>query len=105
MRTVSMIGRSLVKYRVLCANEQNGNYVLTAFLQRSAPIGAKRFRTFPEWAECRQDPDLGHAQPHHRVDTDQSAAGLNVGLGYQVAVSPRVPSFDRNWILSVRLNF
>ena len=31
--------------------------------------------------------------------------GLNVGLGYQRTVSPRVPSFDRNWILSVRLNF
>ena len=30
---------------------------------------------------------------------------LNVGMGCQLAVLPRVPSFDRNWILSVRLNF
>jgi len=35
----------LMKYRILSANEQNGNYVLTAFLQESAPIGAKRFST------------------------------------------------------------
>jgi hypothetical protein len=31
--------------------------------------------------------------------------GISVGLGYQLAVSPRVPTFDRNWILSVRLSF
>jgi hypothetical protein len=29
----------LVKYRLLSANEQNGNYILTAFLQGSAPTG------------------------------------------------------------------
>ena len=29
----------LVKYRILSANEQNGNYILTAFLQGSAPTG------------------------------------------------------------------
>jgi len=31
--------------------------------------------------------------------------GLNVGLGYQLTVSPRVPTFDKNWISSVRLDF
>jgi hypothetical protein len=31
--------------------------------------------------------------------------GINVGLGYGVAVRPRVPTFDRNWMLSVRLSF
>jgi hypothetical protein len=124
----------LIKYRILSANEQEGNYVLTAFLQGSAPTGAKRLSTdayaiiptiaggigwgnfqhpddskrvfpdqpgiedrgfddleprpsspfrrgvlagsrdelhlFPEWAECRQDPDLDHAQPHRGVHTD-----------------------------------
>jgi len=29
----------LVKYRLLSANEQNGNYIVTAFLQGSAPTG------------------------------------------------------------------
>ena len=29
----------LVKYRILSANEQNGNYILSAFLQGSAPTG------------------------------------------------------------------
>lgn len=29
----------LIKYRILSANEQNGNYILTAFLQGSAPTG------------------------------------------------------------------
>jgi hypothetical protein len=29
----------LVKYRILSANEQSGNYILTAFLQGSAPTG------------------------------------------------------------------
>jgi hypothetical protein len=38
------------------------------------------------------------------IPIDQRLA-LNVGLGYQLALSPRVPTFDRNWILSVRLNF
>ena len=46
MRTVLAIGPFLLmKYRVLSANEQEGNYVLTAFLQGSAPIGAERFST------------------------------------------------------------
>ena len=31
--------------------------------------------------------------------------GLNVGLDYQLALSPRVPTFGRSWILSVRLSF
>ncbi len=31
----------LVKYRLLSANEQNGNYILTAFLQASAPTGVQ----------------------------------------------------------------
>lgn len=35
----------LMKYRILSANEQEGNYLLTAFLQGSAPTGAERFST------------------------------------------------------------
>jgi hypothetical protein len=31
----------LVKYRLLSANEQNGNYIVTAFLQGSAPTGVQ----------------------------------------------------------------
>jgi hypothetical protein len=31
----------LVKYRLLSANEQNGNYIVTAFLQGSAPTGVE----------------------------------------------------------------
>jgi hypothetical protein len=31
----------LVKYRLLSANEQNGNYILTVFLQGSAPTGVQ----------------------------------------------------------------
>ena len=34
-----------MKYRILSANEQAGTYVLTAFLQGSAPTGAERFST------------------------------------------------------------
>jgi hypothetical protein len=29
--------------------------------------------------------------------------GLNIGLSCQVNVSPRMPSFDSSWILSVRI--
>jgi hypothetical protein len=32
----------LVKYRILAANEENGNYILTAFMSVSAPTGSKR---------------------------------------------------------------
>ena len=35
----------LMKYRILSANEQEGNYVLTPFMQGSAPTGAKSFST------------------------------------------------------------
>jgi hypothetical protein len=35
----------LIKYRIFSANEQNSDYVLTAFLQENAPTGAKRFST------------------------------------------------------------
>ena len=159
----------LMKYRILSANEQNGNYVLTAFLQESAPLGAERFSTnayaiiptiaggigwgsfniqttlsesFPTsrvskigdstiwnlalqahfgevfWPEVETNytyfPNGPHAGKSQLSITPNLIVGsipiygrlaLNVGLGYQLAVSPRVPSFDRNWILSVRLNF
>ena len=159
----------LMKYRVLSANEQEGNYVLTAFLQGSAPIGAERFSTdayaiIPTiaggigWGNFNIQTTLSESFPISRVSKigdatiwnvalqahfgevlwpevemnytyfpnglragktqtsitpnlivgsipiDQRLA-LNVGLGYQLALSPRVPTFDRNWILSVRLNF
>jgi len=35
----------LVKYRLLSANEQNGNYIVTAFLQGSAPTGVQALTT------------------------------------------------------------
>lgn len=35
----------LVKYRLLSANEENGNYILTVFLQGSAPTGVQAFTT------------------------------------------------------------
>lgn len=159
----------LMKYRILSANEQQGNYVLTAFLQGSAPTGAERFSTnayaiIPTiaggigWGSLNIQTTLSESFPTSRVskigdatiwnlalqahldevfwpevETNYSyfangpRAGksqlsitpnlivgsipiygrlaLNVGLGYQLTVSPRVPSFDRNWILSVRLNF
>jgi hypothetical protein len=159
----------LMKYRILSANEQNGDYVLTAFLQESAPTGAKRFSTnayaiIPTiaggigWGNFNIQTTLSESFPTSRVSKIGDATiwnlalqahigevfwpevetnytyfpngpragkaqisitpnlivgsipinqrlGLNIGVGYQVAVSPRVPSFDRNWILSVRLNF
>ena len=159
----------LMKYRILSANEQNGNYVLTAFLQESAPIGAKGFSTdayaiIPTiaggigWGNFDIQSTLSESFPTRRVSKIGDSTiwnlafqghfgevfwpevemnytyfpngpragktqisitpnliigsipinqrlGLNIGLGYQVAVSPRVPTFDRNWILSVRLNF
>ncbi len=158
-----------MKYRILSANEHDGNYVLTAFLQGSAPTGAERFSTnayaiiptiaggigwgsfniqttlsesFPTsrvskigdvtiwnlavqshvgevfWPEVETNytyfpngPHVGKSQlsitPNLIVGTIPiyKRLGLNVGLGYQRTVSPRVLSFDRNWILSVRLNF
>ncbi len=35
----------LFKYRLLSANEQNGNYIVTAFLQTGLPTGAAAFTT------------------------------------------------------------
>jgi hypothetical protein len=35
----------LIKYRFLCANEENGNYVLTGFLAFGAPVGSRAFTT------------------------------------------------------------
>lgn len=159
----------LMKYRILSANEQEGNYVLTAFLQGSAPTGAEAFSTnaysiIPTiaggvgWGSFNFQTTLSESLPTRRVSKIGDATiwnlalqahvaelfwpevemnytyfpngphagknqisitpnlivgtipiyqrlGISVGLGYQVAVSPRVPSFDRNWILSVRLNF
>ena len=39
----------LVKYRLLSANEQNGNYILTFFLQGQAPTGIKALTDYPTW--------------------------------------------------------
>ena len=151
------------------ANEREGNYVLTAFLQGSAPTGAERFSTnayaiIPTiaggigWGNFNIQTTLSEAFPTRRVSKIGDATiwnlalqshvgevfwpevemnytyfpngpragksqisitpnlivgtipiyqrlGISVGLGYQLAVAPRVPTFDRNWILSVRLNF
>jgi hypothetical protein len=35
----------LIKNRFLCANEENGNYVLTGFLAFGAPVGSRAFTT------------------------------------------------------------
>jgi hypothetical protein len=159
----------LMKYRILSANEQGGNYVLTAYLQGSAPTGAKPFSTdtyaiiptiaggigwgsfdiqttlsesFPTsrvsaigdatiwnvalqaqvgevfWPEVETSytyyPNGPHAGKSQISITPNLIVGnipiygrlaLNLGLGYELTVSPRVPTFDRSWILSVRLNF
>jgi hypothetical protein len=159
----------LMKYRILTANEQEGDYVLTAFLQGSAPTGATRFTTnayaiIPTiaggigWGNFNVQTTLSESFPTSRMSKIGNATiwnlalqshvgevlwpevemnyayfpngpragkyqisitpnfivgsipiygrlALNVGLGYQVALSPRAPTFDRNWILSVRLNF
>jgi hypothetical protein len=159
----------LMKYRILSANEQKGNYVLTAFLQGSAPTGAERFSTnaygiIPTiaggigWESFNVQTTLSESLPTRRVSRIGDATiwnlalqahvgevfwpevetnytyfpngpragksqvsitpnliiatipvyqrlGMGVGFGYQLAVSPRVPSFDRGWILSLRLYF
>jgi hypothetical protein len=39
----------LIKYRLLSANEQNGNYILTVFLQGQAPTGIAALTDYPTW--------------------------------------------------------
>jgi len=39
----------LIKYRLLSANEQNGNYILTVFLQGQAPTGIAALTDYPEY--------------------------------------------------------
>jgi hypothetical protein len=38
-----------IKQRILSANEENGNYILTAFLGFQAPTGVSAFTTSPAW--------------------------------------------------------
>jgi hypothetical protein len=38
-----------IKHRILSANEENGNYILTAFVGAQAPTGIKAFTNRPAW--------------------------------------------------------
>jgi len=162
----------LVKYRMLSANEESGNYILTAFLQAGIPTGAAAFTTNAYvvqptiafgagWQDfdaqatlSEQNPigtnkaenTFGHpvlvnvATQYHLWDVlwpeleanytwypDGAKEGksqvfltpgiifgrfpiagrakLIFGVGYQFAVSPHTPSYDNNWILTVRTAF
>ena len=162
----------LVKYRILSANEESGNYILTAFVQTGIPTGATAYTTNAYvvqptiafgmgWDDFdiqatlseqnpvgtnRAEDNFGHpilvnaAAQYHLWDVfwpefetnytyypDGSKAGksqvfltpgvifgrfpiadrvkLIVGVGYQFDVSPRMPAYDNNWVLTLRTTF
>jgi hypothetical protein len=125
----------LIKNRFLCANEENGNYVLTGFLAFSAPVGSQAFTTKnfaitptiaagKGWGNFDMQLTFSSTFPTGDVQTlgtpllTNLTPGvvlgkirlygrltLTVGMGYQFAVSHAHPQYENNWILSVRTNF
>lgn len=163
----------LVKYRLVSANEQEGNYIVTAFLQMSAPTGVEAFtnnayiiqptlafgkgwgdfdiqatvsQQYPVGGSTMVERNFGYpvltnvAFQYHPWETmwpefeinhtwwpDGVREGKNqiyltpgiifgrfpiyervkliVGAGYQFAVSPKVPGFNNNVVLTMRTTF
>jgi hypothetical protein len=83
----------LVKQRLLSANEQNGNYVVTAFLSAQAPIGVPQFSN------------------NAYVITPTLAAGKGFGnFDIQATTSLAVPTSHRNtlglaWATNITLQY
>jgi hypothetical protein len=70
----------LVKYRLWSANEQNGNYAVSTFLNLTVPNGGANFTT------------------HHFVFTPAVAAGKGWGhFDIQTALAVSVPDNDSGW--------
>jgi hypothetical protein len=91
----------LVKYRLLYANETNGNYILTAFLGATVPTGGEHFTTDrytftptiaggKGWGRFDVQSTLGISLPTDR-GTDPSGPGTplawNTALQYKLGMS------------------
>jgi len=86
----------LVKYRLLSANEQQGNYILTAFLQGTAPTGSVAFteRQYvitptlaagKGWGDFDVQATLGMAFPNRYINDTGRAITNNVAFQYHLA--------------------
>ena len=76
----------LIKQRLLSANEQDGNYIVTAFLQGVAPLGAKGFST----NSYEINPTLAFGKGWGDFDI-QATIGGSFPIAYENKIGVQVP--------------
>jgi len=85
----------LIKYRLLSANEEQGNYIVTAFLQGSVPMGDRTFSSHhyaigptlafgAGWGDFDIQTTLGVSFPTGAADRIGHAAAFNTAFQYHV---------------------
>jgi hypothetical protein len=86
----------LVKYRLISANKDNGDYIVTAFFQMSDPSGTC----------CTISNNVGLILGRFQIanDTPTRPVNLIIGAGYQVAVTPN-PVTQNNFVGTIRVTF
>jgi len=97
----------LVKQRLLSANEENGNYIVTAFLSAQAPIGIKAFTNHAwvitptiaggkGWGDFDVQATVGVAIPTAYESTIGTSVATNVAFQYHF-LKYFWPEFEVNW--------
>ena len=97
----------VVKQRLLSANEQNGNYILTAFLGAQAPIGIKAFTNHAwvitptiaggkGWGDFDVQATVGVAIPTAHEGMIGTSVLTNVAFQYHL-LKYLWPEFEVNW--------
>jgi hypothetical protein len=101
----------LIKYRILSANEQNGNYIVSAFLQGTAPTGAtvftnRQYVVTPTlaagkgWGDFDVQATVGATLPTQHVEVTGRTLVSNVAFQYHVdrLFWPEVELNDTAWL-------
>ena len=97
----------LIKQRLLSANEQNGNYIVTAFLGATAPIGSRLFTNRAwiitptiaggkGWGDFSVQATLAASFPTAHVHTIGQAIAGNVAFQYHT-LKYLWPEVEVNW--------
>jgi hypothetical protein len=97
----------LVKQRLLSANEEHGNYIVTAFLSAQAPIGIRAFTNHAwvitptiaggkGWGNFDVQATVGVAIPTAHEDTIGTSVSTNVALQYHF-LKYFWPELEVNW--------
>jgi len=86
----------LIKYRILSANEEHGNYILTAFFQSTLPTGQYKNGA----TDAIITPTIAYGKGFGRFDV-QGTFGVTLPTGNQGKIATPIPGTTRFSITSI----